>query len=70
MYRIYALYHRELWTVAAVAALLLVEIGMYSWLMTTGIRKCLQSIYKGKDTLTKVSSAVPHTAGSTCELYE
>jgi len=35
--RIYALYHRELWTVAAVAALLLVEIGMYSWLMTTGI---------------------------------
>lgn len=47
VYRIYALYHHELWTVAAVSVLLLVEIGTYSWLLTTGTRECyLQSIYK------------------------
>ncbi|KAE9395202.1 hypothetical protein BT96DRAFT_997887 [Gymnopus androsaceus JB14] len=35
--RIYALYYREPWIVAGVAALLFVEIGVYSWLLTTGI---------------------------------
>jgi len=35
--RIYALYYREPWIVAGVASILLVEIGMYSWLLTTGI---------------------------------
>jgi hypothetical protein len=35
--RIYALYNRELRIVAGVATLLLVEIGMYAWLMTTGV---------------------------------
>jgi hypothetical protein len=35
--RIYALYHRQPWVVRSVAALLLVEIGVYAWLLSTGI---------------------------------
>ncbi|KIK69988.1 hypothetical protein GYMLUDRAFT_236437 [Collybiopsis luxurians FD-317 M1] len=35
--RIYALYNRQPWVVRGVAGLLLVEIGVYAWLLTTGV---------------------------------